>query len=130
MVENVHTPPAIREVILRNQLTNRLLPLGYNVFLPVFDGGIDLIAHRESDTTLYLVQLKSRWTIDRKYGGRSITVAFPDNDAWYLAPHDEMTSIAERLGYTATVSWRERGQYHMRRMSRALREAMEKYRLA
>ncbi|MEL7346701.1 MAG: hypothetical protein AAFN17_03005 [Pseudomonadota bacterium] len=120
---------AIREVVLRNDLTNRLLPLGYNVFLPVFDLGIDLIAHRESDGTLFLVQLKSRWSIDRKYLGRNIHVAFPDGDTWYLAPHDEMVSIAEGLGYTTSASWQERGQYHSARPSAAFRKAMSGFKL-
>ena len=38
-----------REVILRNILSTRLLEQGFNVFLPVFDEGIDLIAPRRGD---------------------------------------------------------------------------------
>ncbi|MEM6422904.1 MAG: hypothetical protein AAF698_09965, partial [Pseudomonadota bacterium] len=59
-----------REVVNRNTLVNRLLADGYNAFLPAFDAGIDLIAHRETDQKLFLVQLKSRWTIGAKYVGR------------------------------------------------------------
>jgi hypothetical protein len=33
--------------------------------------------YREQETVLRKVQLKSRWTIDRKYMGRDIWVAFP-----------------------------------------------------
>ena len=35
------------EIIQRNELTTLLLRHGYNVFLPVYDHGIDLIAYRE-----------------------------------------------------------------------------------
>ena len=40
------------EIIHRNELTTLLLRQGYNVFLPVYDEGIDLIAHREADDDL------------------------------------------------------------------------------
>lgn len=79
-----------QEVILRNVLSTRLLRQGYNVFLPVFDECIDLIAHRESDNDLMLIQQKGRWGIFRKYVGRNIWIAFPDRDDWLLVPHDPM----------------------------------------
>ena len=118
-----------REIIQRNELTTLLLRQGYNVFLPVYDEGIDLIAHREADDDLKLVQQKSRWTIARKYVGRNIWIAFRDRDEWFLAPHDELVAFAEGAGYTATSSWNEKGIYHMATMSRDLRERCMKFRL-
>ncbi len=118
-----------REIIHRNELTTLLLRHGYNVFLPVYDEGIDLIAHREADDDLKLVQQKSRWTIARKYVGRNIWIAFRDGGDWFLAPHDELVSFREAAGYTATSSWIEKGNYHLKAMSRDLRERCEKYRL-
>ena len=34
--------------------------------------------------------LKGRWTIDKKYIGREIWMAFPINDDWYLMRRDDM----------------------------------------
>ncbi|MEM6423393.1 MAG: hypothetical protein AAF698_12425 [Pseudomonadota bacterium] len=118
-----------REVVNRNTLVNRLLGDGYNAFLPVFDAGIDLIAHRETDQKLFLVQLKSRWTIGAKYVGRNIHIAFPDREDWFMAPHDEMVRIAEQIGYTQSASWRQRRFYHQHPMVVKLRAAMLPYRL-
>jgi len=117
------------EIIQRNELTTLLLRQGYNMFLPVYDHGIDMIAHRESDDDLKLIQQKSRWTIARKYVGRSIWIAFRDRGDWYLAPHDEMVSLGEEAGYTATPSWTDKGLYHRASMTSDLRERCEKYRL-
>lgn len=117
------------EIIQRNELTTLLLRQGYNVFLPVYDEGIDLISHREADDDLKLIQQKSRWTIARKYVGRNIWIAFRDGREWFLAPHDELVSIGEAAGYTATPSWIEKGLYHRASMTRKLRDLCEKYRL-
>lgn len=118
------------EIIYRNELTTLLLRQDYNIFLPVYDHGIDFIAHRESDDNVMLIQQKSRWTIARKYVGRNIWIAFRDDGEWFLAPHDELVSLAEAAGYTATLSWTERGIYHRAAMTRDLREQCEKYRIA
>lgn len=123
----------VTEIINRNALTNRLLERGYNVYLPIIDQGIDLIAHRESNHDLgadtKLVQQKSRWTIDRKYLGRSLWVAFPDRDEWYLIPHDEMVDWPEVARFLQTSSWTEAGSYHMARMSSDLLSRAAPYRL-
>ena len=118
------------EIIQRNELTTLLLRQGYNVFIPVYDEGIDPIAHREVDDDLKLIQQKSRWTIARKYVGRNIWIAFRDGGSWFLAPHDEMVRLGEAAGYTATESYTGKtGSYHRRDMSQDLREQCEKYRL-
>jgi hypothetical protein len=56
----------IAEVINRNTVVSVALAQDFNVFLPVYDGGIDFVLYRERDNTLRKVQLKGRWTIDRK----------------------------------------------------------------
>ncbi|MES2753667.1 MAG: hypothetical protein V4659_03285 [Pseudomonadota bacterium] len=96
------------EVVNRNALVTVALGLGYNAYLPVYDHGIDLILHSEERSDTKLIQLKGRWTIDRKYVGRNIWVAFPDRGIWYVAPHDEMLLLGER--HTLTESWK-RGTY-------------------
>lgn len=118
---------SVAEIIYRNELTTALLRKGYNVFLPVHDEGIDLIAYRETDNDLKLIQQKSRWTIARKYSGRNIWIAFRDGGKWFVAPHDELVRLGEEAGYTATDSWTKRGLYHLPAMTRFLREQCEKY---
>jgi hypothetical protein len=118
------------EIIHRNELTTLLLRQGYNVFLPVYDEGIDLIIHRESDGDFKLIQQKSRWTIAQKYVGRNIWMAFWDRGEWFLAPHDVLVGFGDMAGYTATLSWTEKGNYHRATMTRDLRERCEKYKLA
>jgi hypothetical protein len=98
----------IIEVINRNALVTVALNQGYNAYLPVYDQGIDLILHNEATCDTKLVQLKGRWTIDKKYLGRDIWVAFPDRGDWYVAPHDELVRMGER--HTASESW-ARGIY-------------------
>lgn len=110
-----------QEVIHRNVLSTRLLQQGYNVFLPVFDEGIDLIAHREADNDTKLIQQKGRWGIFRKYIGRNIWIAFPDRDRWLLVAHDPMLDWPEVAGFLLTSSWRDGDQYHRSTISAGLR---------
>lgn len=118
------------EIIQRNDLTTLLLRQKYNVFIPVYDEGIDLIAHREADDDLKLIQQKSRWTIARKYVARNIWIAFRDRGEWFLAPHDEMVRMGDAAGFTATESYTgPAGSYHRREMSQELRKQCERYRL-
>jgi hypothetical protein len=108
----------VREVINRNTVASLALEQGFNVFLPVYDGGVDFILYRESDGDLRKVQLKSRWTIDRKYFGRDIWIAFPIADDWYLMRHDEMVANAEP-GIIGSASWRNDGSYSRPKLSAA-----------
>ena len=121
---------SVVEIIQRNALSSLLLLQGYNVFLPVTDQGIDFIIHRECDDALRLVQQKSRWTIDRKYLGRAIWVAFLSREVWYMAPHDEMVELERRKETTLeTRSWRDNGQYHRANLSHEDALLYEPYRL-
>lgn len=119
-----------REIILRNALSTLLLEQGYNIFLPAFDEGIDLIAHREAPWDLKLIQQKSRWSILRKYVGRSIWIAFPHEDIWYLVPHDDMVNWKEVQPYLASASGRESGIYHVGAPSRALMKRCAEFALS
>src|ERR1039458_3467775 len=109
----------IREVVNRNTVVSLALEQGFNAFLPVYDGGVDFILYRERDGEIRKVQLKSRWTIDRKYIGRDIWVAFPIDADWYLMPHDKMFAAGEADGVTRTPSWIDNGAYSRPRLSAA-----------
>jgi hypothetical protein len=120
----------VREVINRNTVVSLAFEQGFNAFLPVYDGGVDFILYRESDGLLRKVQLKGRWTIERKYVGRDIWIAFPIAGDWYLMPHDEMVASAETDGVTETVSWKDAGAYSRPRLSAAVVARCAPYRFA
>ena len=121
----------IREVINRNVVVSLALEQGFNAFLPVYDGGVDFILYREADGVLRKVQLKGRWTIDRKYVGRDIWVAFPIGDDWHLMPHDLMLEHAETDGKTLkSASWLEGGAYSKARPSAATIAQCQPYKFA
>ena len=118
----------VTEVINRNIVVTLLLQHGYNVFLPVYDDGIDFIVHRRSDDRILKVQLKSRWTIDRKYKGRGIWVAFPYRGDWYLVPHETLMETAP-AGVLNSRSWIDGGKYSNAAPSVSTMAALVSYRL-
>jgi len=117
----------VREVINRNSLVSLALANGYNAFLPVYDGGIDFILYNETAGDTKLVQLKGRWTIDKKYIDRNVWIAFHDRGHWYVAPHDEMVRLAEGYGHLTTKSW-EAGTYSKSPLSERDRLDLAAYR--
>jgi hypothetical protein len=118
--------PQIAEVINRNKFTNLALEQGYNVYLPVYDRGVDFIVYHEKNEILIKVQLKSRWTIDRKYLEKGISIAFPIGNDWYLMPHDRMVELEEPYG-VRTNAWILGGSYNRIRPRRELVEAAKQY---
>jgi hypothetical protein len=120
----------VAEVINRNTVVSLALAQDFNAFLPVYDGGIDFVLHRERDDQLRKVQLKARWTIDRKYLNRDIWIAFPDDGIWYLAPHDLMVREGDAHGVTRTDSWIKKGLYSRTRLSAELVKEYAPFRFA
>jgi hypothetical protein len=110
----------VQEVINRHVVVSLALEQGFNAFLPVYDGGVDFILYREDDQQVRKVQLKGRWTIDKKYVGRDIWMAFPIDGQWHLMPHDLMLEHAEADGKTLkSASWIDGGAYSKPRPSAA-----------
>ena len=121
----------ILEVINRNIVVSLALEQGFNAFLPVYDSGVDFILYREDDGTVRKVQLKGRWTIDQKYIGRDIWIAFPINSAWHLMPHDEMVALAKADGKALeSISWIKGGTYSWPKPSKAMLAQCAHYRFA
>ena len=113
------------ELINTHELTAELMARDWAVYLPVYDDGIDLLMTRSDATELRRVQLKSRWSIDRKYVGRPIEIAFKDRGRWFLAPHAQMVIAGEAEGYCRTASWSgEKGMWNVASMSVSLAERM------
>jgi hypothetical protein len=119
----------VSEVINRNTVVSLALGQGFNAFLPVYDGGVDFILYRESDRELRKVQLKGRWTIDKKYEGRDIWIAFPIDGNWYLMKHDDMVATAAP-GVLQSVSWTKNGLYSKGTLTATAKKQFEPYRFA
>lgn len=121
-------PGFIMEHKIRHRISPIFLDDGFIPFLPEFDTGIDLIIYREKDDLTIKLQLKSRWTINRKYLGRNLAIAFPSDEGFYLAPHDALFAFSkDNTNYLKTQSWLVSGQYHTRTLSQVLRRQFAPY---
>lgn len=90
--------------------------------------GADFIACHVDGNTFIKVQLKGRLTIEKKYNGKEIYIAFNENGHWYLYPHDKLQSELLGLGLMSdSKSWNEGGKYSWPRMPKNLIEHMSKY---
>ena len=68
--------------------------------------GADLLFYRSSDTDVKKVQLKGRVTFNRHYIGKNLHIAFPDEDGWYVYPHDTLVDEAQSISsWSKTLSW-------------------------
>lgn len=90
--------------------------------------GADFIAcHIDGDLFLK-VQLKGRLTVDKKYIGKDIYIAFNQDNKWYLYPHDAVCNEFISLGLMAgTSSWNEKGQYSWPNIPKHIMSGLEKY---
>ena len=122
-------PKAI-ELINCNELTAELMARGWNVYLPVYDDGIDILAMESESDKLLRIQLKSRWTIDKKYQCRNIEKAFSEKGICYLILHDDAVALGNKYPYCSSKSWtRDNGAYSVSPMSRHLSIDMQPHTL-
>lgn len=90
----------------------RLADYGFNCLRLTDDWqGADFIACHIDGETFLKIQLKGRLTIDKKYIGKDIYIAFILDDDCYVYPHDDFLSdLIERgaLGEQSNL-WHQRG---------------------
>lgn len=93
--------------------------------------GADFIANHIDGVEFLKVQLKSRLTINKKYIGKNIYVAFRqlDTDKSYLYPHDELMNkiLKELPNITLVKSWKNDGGYSWPKLSKKLITVLEDY---
>ena len=84
-----------KEIYNFQKVAGILADYGYNCIKLTDDWqGADFLAyHKDGDQTLK-VQLKARCTVDPKYLGKDIYIAFPCKCEWYLIPHDALARVA------------------------------------
>lgn len=90
--------------------------------------GADFIALHIDGETMLRVQLKARMTIDRKYIGKGLHVAFLDGNRVFLYPHDEMLEVLlEATSIGTTRSWLEAGTYTWPKLSANVMAHLNEY---
>jgi hypothetical protein len=124
------------EAANRAEATAILIRAEYRVYRPEADvdaGDLVVCTPKPKKRLLHAVQLKGRPHVERRHLGKDLFMLFPDPQgvplcrAWYLIPHDELYSrLKTRHGHTG--SWRK-GVWNARRLSAALRQFLEPYRL-
>ena len=91
--------------------------------------GADLIARHINGDVLF-VQMKSRLTVNHKYKGKQLHIAFPHGDEWYIFPHDEfLAKVLESTTIGSTDSWSKNGGYSWPKLSAQMLELLEHYRI-
>lgn len=94
--------------------------------------GADFLAyHNDEDSTLR-IQLKGRWTIEKKYVGKEIYIAFPNGDDWYLYPHDELIDYfkrEEKHTVLETPSWKNDKKYGSPSISNTMKDFFDEYKI-
>ena len=125
--------PCAQESILRNEFSSIAILNGYLLASPIYDNGIDIILVKRGahSHVSYLVQLKSRFSLNRKYYMKNIYIAFvnrPTGD-WYLLSYDRLQHIAFyiRPSICKTASWQKHGAYTSKGLSAEMREALSPF---
>ena len=122
--------PKQREIYNFQQVASLLAEYGFNCIKLDDDWqSADFLAyHKDGDQTLK-VQLKSRVSINKKYVGKDLYMAFPirrrsqpqPRPPWYIVPHDELVDIVrETTNWLTSKTWSEQGEYHSDSPSRAI----------
>ena len=88
----------------------------------------DLIAQHVDGDTFLKVQLKARLFFSKKYMGKSLYIAFPYRDVWYLYPHDDLLEQLQVVS-KRTFSWSRKGEYSFASLTKHLRQLLNPYQL-
>lgn len=114
-----------------HKVAARLADYGFNCLRLTDDWqGADFIASHIDGETFLKVQLKGRLTIERKYVGKDIHIAFNENGDWYLYPHDEMSKFIDTANrINNSRSWRDHRSYSWPSPPKWIAEKLKDYRL-
>lgn len=116
-----------------HRVAGRLAEYGYNSILLSDDWlGADFIAYHNDGKRFYRVQLKGRMTIDDKYIGKELYIAFvdahPEGDRIYVYPHDEMAKRIDAAGrINDSKSWSKYRSYSWPSVSSWMRELLTEF---
>lgn len=102
-----------KELFNFQKIAATLADFGYNCIKLADDWqGADFLAYHISGIDTLKVQLKSRLTINQKYSGKGIWIAFPYRRNWYLIEHDNLVDkVGKYSVWLASPSWKDRQGY-------------------
>ena len=120
-----------KEIFNFQKVSGLLADYGFNCMKLADDWqGADFLAYHKDGLDTLKVQLKSRLTIDRKYEGKGLFVAFPLNSHWYLLDHDILVEkVGQHTNWLDTDSWVKKGCYHSASPSASLMQSLSEYKL-
>ena len=123
--------PKQQEIYNFQKVASCLADYGFNCIKLADDWrGADFLAYHVDGEKTLKVQLKGRITIDKKYIGKELYMAFPVDNEWYLIEHDKLVEHVDRAtNWLNTESW-ERGKYSASKPNRALLDLISKYRVS
>ena len=86
-----------KEVFNFQKVAGKLSDYGYNCIKLADDWqGADFLAYHKDGSGTLKVQLKARLALSKKYVGKSLYMAFPMYQEWYLIEHDALVRLVER----------------------------------
>lgn len=92
--------------------------------------GADFIACHIDGHHFLKIQLKGRLTLDKKYNGKDIYIAFKCEDSWYLYPHDQLQSELLNIGLMqGSRSWEQTGCYSWASLPKVIQQQIKQYEL-
>ena len=102
-----------KELFNFQKIAATLADFGFNCIKLADDWqGADFLAYHVNGSTTLKVQLQSRLTIDGKYHGKDIWMAFPHGGYWYLVPHDILVEkVGQHTDWLKSLSWTDRHGY-------------------
>ena len=120
-----------KEVFNFHKIAGKLSEYGYNCIKLADDWqGANFLAYHKDGKSTLKVQLKARLTLSKKYVGKSLHMAFPMGQEWYLIEHEALVRLVEKhTNWLHTKSWQEDGNYSSENPSQRLVEALAGSRL-
>lgn len=113
------------------KVAGRLADYGFNCLKLNDDWqSADFLAVHVDGNTCLKVQLKGRLTLDNKYCGKDVYVAFLIGNECYVYPHDTiLKAVLARGNVSETRSWADDGKYTWRDLPLWARELLNEYRV-
>jgi hypothetical protein len=108
-----------------------LTDFGYStVKLNLDSGSADFLAYHIDGESILNCQLKGRLSLNRKYLGKGIHIAFYKNNECYIYPHDEFYHEVRSLGLLKeSKAWEESGRLSWLQIPTNLEGWMQVYKL-
>lgn len=116
-----------KEIYNFQKIAGVLADYGFNCIKLADDWqGADFLAYHKDGKETLRVQLKGRLTIDRKYQGRNLHIAFPISDSWCLIEHDRLIElVGQTTNWLNTDSWCVKGGYNSQSPNKKSTQALE-----